>query len=261
MEQMFFPVTQKKAAQSGIGRSSEANKNALFPTQLRNLRKEKGVSQEELSKILGVSKSTLGLWETGDTLPDARSLHDLAVYYEVSADYLLGLSNVKTNDMAVKTICEYTGLTPLTVSTLNTMITIGPLISDFISRFFEDIIAFDSHSIEYICSDIVKSSRAYTVYNKLCEGEDESNAICNANIEASNIIDIANENIDGYYKISGLDAADYFMERAKDIASCSINGIIEEMISELSSEGVKSGITDLTRAKIWKTFDEEEKEE
>lgn len=122
MEPLFFPVTQKKASQAGIGRSSDANKNALFPTQLRNLRKEKGVSQDELSKILGVSKSTVGLWETGDTLPDARSLHDLAVYYEVSADYLLGLSDVKTSDMAVRSICEYTGLTEESLDFLHGLI-------------------------------------------------------------------------------------------------------------------------------------------
>ena len=121
MEQMFFPVTQKKASKTGVEWSSVANKNAIFPTQLRDLRREKGVSQDELSKILGVSKSTLGLWETGDTLPDARSLHDLAVYYGVSADYLLGLTDVQTSDVNVKTICGYTGLSEKTCNWLVTL--------------------------------------------------------------------------------------------------------------------------------------------
>lgn len=118
MEQMFFPVTQKKASQTGVERSSAANKNAIFPTQLRDLRREKGVSQDELSKILGVSKSTLGLWETGDTLPDARSLHDLAVYYGVSADYLLGGSGVKTANPEIQAICKYTGLSEESINVL-----------------------------------------------------------------------------------------------------------------------------------------------
>lgn len=118
MEQMFFPVTQKKASQTGVERSSAANKNAIFPTQLRDLRREKGVSQDELSKILGVSKSTLGLWETGDTLPDARSLHDLAVYYGVSADYLLGDSGVKTANPEIQAICKYTGLSEGSINVL-----------------------------------------------------------------------------------------------------------------------------------------------
>lgn len=92
MEQLIFPVTKKTAEKQNGTFSSEANKNALFPTQLRELRKGKGVSQEQLSKDIGVSKSTIGLYETGDTLPDAKTLRDLAVYFGVSADYLLGLS-------------------------------------------------------------------------------------------------------------------------------------------------------------------------
>lgn len=39
-----------------------------------------------------MSKSTVGLWETGDTLPDAKSLRDLAEYFGVTADFLVGLS-------------------------------------------------------------------------------------------------------------------------------------------------------------------------
>lgn len=92
MEQPFFPVTRRGAERQGIPFSSDANKNAPFPSQLRELRKEKGISQEVLAKTLGVSKSTVGLWETGDTLPDAKALHDIAVYFKVTSDYLLGLS-------------------------------------------------------------------------------------------------------------------------------------------------------------------------
>lgn len=92
MEQPFFPVTKREAERQGIPFSSNANKNAPFPSQLRELREKKGISQAALAKILGVSKSTVGLWETGDTLPDAKSLRDIAEYFEVTADYLLGLS-------------------------------------------------------------------------------------------------------------------------------------------------------------------------
>lgn len=111
MERAFFPVTRREAERSGIPYSSEANKNALFPSQLRELRKEKGVSQEVLSKALGVSKSTVGLWETGDTLPDAKAIHDLAEYFEVSTDYILCRTRAKTTDADVAAICEKTGLT------------------------------------------------------------------------------------------------------------------------------------------------------
>lgn len=92
MDKQVFPVTKKEAEKRGIAYSSEENRNALFPTRLRNLREKKGVSQATLASVLKVSKSTVGLWETGDTLPDAKSLHDMAEYFQVSADYMLCLS-------------------------------------------------------------------------------------------------------------------------------------------------------------------------
>lgn len=98
MERLIFPVTKKEAEKSGKTYSSEENKNALFPSQLRELRKEKGISQETLARDLGVSKSTIGLYETGDTLPDAKTLRDLAVYFNVSSDYLVGLSDYEEKE-------------------------------------------------------------------------------------------------------------------------------------------------------------------
>lgn len=108
MEQLIFPVTKKEAEKNGKTYSSEANKKALFPSQLRDLRKKKGISQETLAHDLGVSKSTIGLYETGDTLPDAKTLRDLAVYFGVSADWLLGLSDYKdskVNGITASDLC------------------------------------------------------------------------------------------------------------------------------------------------------------
>ena len=54
MEQTFFPVTRREAERSGTKYSSEKNKNAGFPSRLRELRKKKGVSQyAELAKQIG----------------------------------------------------------------------------------------------------------------------------------------------------------------------------------------------------------------
>lgn len=98
MKRQFFPVTEAEARKSGVQFSSKENKEAQFPQQLRELRKEKGVSQAVLASELGVSKSTIGLYETGDTLPDAKTLHDLAVYFGVTSDYLLGLSKAREHE-------------------------------------------------------------------------------------------------------------------------------------------------------------------
>ncbi|MFG6352593.1 MAG: helix-turn-helix domain-containing protein [Oscillospiraceae bacterium] len=113
MKLPFFPVTRREAERQGIPFSSAANKNAPFPTQLRELREKRGVSQAVFAKALGVSKSTVGLWETGDTLPDAKSIRDIAEYFEVTADYLLGLSTATRGEFH-----DFARVTHFNVSTI-----------------------------------------------------------------------------------------------------------------------------------------------
>lgn len=115
MEQLRFPVTKKEAEKAGIKYSAEANKNALFPSRLRALREEKGVSQAGLAAVLGVSKSTIGLYETGDTLPDIKTADELADYFGISTDYLLGRTDVRSCDIQIQSVCSYTGLSEDTI--------------------------------------------------------------------------------------------------------------------------------------------------
>lgn len=110
MSKNIFPVSKAKAQKLGILFPSEQNRNALFPARLRELRNEKSVSQQTLADTLKVSKSTIGYWENGDSLPDAESLAMLADFYGISADYLLGRSDVRSTEAGMKEICEATGL-------------------------------------------------------------------------------------------------------------------------------------------------------
>ena len=50
------------------------------------------ISQRQLAQDLGVSAGAVGLWETGKRLPDANMIIKIANYFNVSTDYLLGLS-------------------------------------------------------------------------------------------------------------------------------------------------------------------------
>lgn len=58
---------------------------------LRDLRKEKGLTQTELANILFLSQDTISLWELDKSYPDAKNIICLCKYFNVSADYLLGL--------------------------------------------------------------------------------------------------------------------------------------------------------------------------
>lgn len=64
-----------------------------FGILLAKLRIEKEVSQKELATILDVSQAVISLWETHKRLPDFNTTKKIARYFNVSADYLLGISD------------------------------------------------------------------------------------------------------------------------------------------------------------------------
>ena len=57
--------------------------------RLYNLRKEKGLSQEDLANELGVSRQTVSKWETGESSPDFDKIIPLCNYYGITSDELL----------------------------------------------------------------------------------------------------------------------------------------------------------------------------
>lgn len=68
----------------------------MFAEILKKLRSSRNLSQEELAKIIGVSKSTIGMYEQGKRIPKADvTLKKLANYFDVTIDYLMGLSTDK----------------------------------------------------------------------------------------------------------------------------------------------------------------------
>ena len=66
--------------------------------RLAELRKQKGLSQEELADRLQVSRQAVSKWERGEASPDTDNLIELAKIYEISLDELVGLSSNNTKD-------------------------------------------------------------------------------------------------------------------------------------------------------------------
>lgn len=65
---------------------------------LQGLRKAKGVTQEQLSEILGVSCAAISKWENEQMYPDINFFPILARYFNVSIDCLFGFSNELTEE-------------------------------------------------------------------------------------------------------------------------------------------------------------------
>lgn len=68
-------------------------------TKLKELRKEHKLSMKELGKILGLSESTISLYEAGKREPDIKTLIKMADYFKVSVDVLIGRNETNEDDI------------------------------------------------------------------------------------------------------------------------------------------------------------------
>lgn len=65
--------------------------NTTFGERLKELRKERGLGQIALAAALGVGKSSISLWERGESEPTLTNLITIAQYFDVTLDWLAGL--------------------------------------------------------------------------------------------------------------------------------------------------------------------------
>lgn len=63
----------------------------LFGERLKYLRSEKAIGQNLLAEKLQLSNASISYWETGKQIPSAEVIYKLAIFFNVSADYLLGI--------------------------------------------------------------------------------------------------------------------------------------------------------------------------
>lgn len=67
-----------------------------FHNIFKQLRMASGLTQAEFSKKIGISRSTIGMYETGAREPDFETLEKIADFFNVDIDYLLGRTDKTT---------------------------------------------------------------------------------------------------------------------------------------------------------------------
>ena len=68
----------------------------MIADKIKTLREKKGVTQSALANTLGITRSAVNAWEMGITVPSTQYVVELAKFFNISADYLLGLSSTST---------------------------------------------------------------------------------------------------------------------------------------------------------------------
>ena len=77
-----------------------------FNNKLYNLRKQKGLSQEELASRLNVSRQTVSKWEVGESTPDMEKLAAISELFEVSLDELVLDKKLKQQEVVTEQIVK-----------------------------------------------------------------------------------------------------------------------------------------------------------
>ena len=70
----------------------------MLGNNIKELRKSKRMTQKDLALAMNVSQQTVGAWETERAIPGADTLSELADYFNVTTDYLLGRPDKKDDD-------------------------------------------------------------------------------------------------------------------------------------------------------------------
>ena len=111
-----------------------------FADNLTRLRREKKVTQEELADFIGVTKASVSKWETRQSLPDILSLPQLASFFNVTVDELLGYSPQLSKEQIQKQYYRLAG--------------------EFASRPFEDVIKESEELVRkyYSCYSFLRQS-------------------------------------------------------------------------------------------------------
>lgn len=83
--------------------------DGMIDERLKLLREQSGMTQAELARKLGITRSSVNAWEMGISIPSTQYIIELSLLYKVSTDYLLGqdkraaidISGLREQDVAI----------------------------------------------------------------------------------------------------------------------------------------------------------------
>ena len=150
--------------------------------KIKTLREKKGLTQLELSKDLNVVRQTVAQWENQERDLKTGAIISLAKYFNVSADYLLGLTENTSTNISEIGISKKTGFS---TSTVENILNLSAEHKTILDKIINELLKSDLlEKFEELKENNIKLINLYqtdSIYNKLVEDEELTyNTIDNA---------------------------------------------------------------------------------
>ena len=136
-----------------------------FARRLTQLIEKHGLKQREVAEAIEVQRQTVSLYTKGQALPDVACLVKMTKLFNVSADYLLGLTKTPTLEADKRAVCDYVGLSEPAVDFLHEIkgderYSRSELLSNMISS--EKFDEFTQRIQEFVSEDAETRIQPYT---------------------------------------------------------------------------------------------------
>lgn len=198
----------------------------IFGKRLFEIRESRGESQQELADSIGITRQSLSRYELGERTANIDLLKKVAKHYNISADYLLGLTDNATVDTNLQAVCDYTGL------------------SENAARTFREVILEDSDHKIYgnfkrkdIVSELLESLNFYELIDDLMDireiSDDLTTLLANlSDYEQKNLCQRLGINYQIFDKVlcEGLEDRDYWIDYSEiDVTRYKIYRLIDKI--------------------------------
>ncbi len=120
----------------------------ISTVRVRALIDESKKTREEIGRGIDIDTSTVTKYYNGDRKLTVEAIKKFSKFFNVSADYLLGLSDAKTNDKELQAICDYTGLSEhnaITLHNVQDMDFINFMVSKLTERLCNYVASYNCH--------------------------------------------------------------------------------------------------------------------
>lgn len=141
----------------------------IFARRLGELIKEHKLVHEDIAQAIGVTRQGVGKWVKGGSVPDVLTVAKLAEFFNVSVDYLAGNSNIKSADVNIQAVCEYTGLTEESIENI---------LNNLSERGEPEEFREDMQRVNHILNELL-SSTCFTAMVHYCFAIDYENNVIN----------------------------------------------------------------------------------